>query len=177
MENIWENTRRLLARIPLPVIVLGAFVLGFLLKGGREVEHVHDSGEVTASAEVTEWTCSMHPQIRRPKQGKCPICAMDLIPVTVEEDEGELGPGQIKLSAASRELAEIQTAGVEIFGQHASGDVEDKDHVTALALQRLRHRIPSRTSGRQDAQDKRSDQQSSLPASPGGADRDIDERQ
>ncbi len=30
---------------------------------------------------ATNWTCSMHPQIRQPKSGKCPICAMDLIPV------------------------------------------------------------------------------------------------
>lgn len=28
-----------------------------------------------------EWTCSMHPQVRRPKPGPCPICGMDLIPV------------------------------------------------------------------------------------------------
>jgi len=27
------------------------------------------------------WTCSMHPQIRSPKPGDCPICGMDLIPV------------------------------------------------------------------------------------------------
>ena len=26
-------------------------------------------------------TCAMHPQIRRPNAGKCPICAMDLVPV------------------------------------------------------------------------------------------------
>lgn len=28
-----------------------------------------------------EWTCSMHPQIRRTGPGKCPICGMDLVPV------------------------------------------------------------------------------------------------
>lgn len=33
-------------------------------------------------AEKTEqiWTCPMHPSIRSPKPGKCPICGMDLIP-------------------------------------------------------------------------------------------------
>lgn len=25
------------------------------------------------------WTCSMHPQIKSPKPGKCPICGMDLV--------------------------------------------------------------------------------------------------
>ncbi|MHC4177124.1 MAG: heavy metal-binding domain-containing protein [Planctomycetota bacterium] len=27
------------------------------------------------------WTCSMHPQVKQPKQGKCPICGMGLIPM------------------------------------------------------------------------------------------------
>ena len=27
------------------------------------------------------WTCSMHPQIKQAKQGKCPICGMGLIPL------------------------------------------------------------------------------------------------
>ena len=28
------------------------------------------------------WTCSMHPQIKLPKPGSCPICKMDLIPLS-----------------------------------------------------------------------------------------------
>lgn len=28
------------------------------------------------------WTCSMHPQIRLPNPGRCPICGMQLIPVS-----------------------------------------------------------------------------------------------
>jgi hypothetical protein len=27
------------------------------------------------------WTCSMHPQVRQPKPGKCPICGMQLVPL------------------------------------------------------------------------------------------------
>lgn len=38
------------------------------------VEHAHDSVEF--------WTCSMHPQVRQPQPGLCPICSMDLIPAT-----------------------------------------------------------------------------------------------
>ncbi|KKM13481.1 hypothetical protein LCGC14_1715810 [marine sediment metagenome] len=26
------------------------------------------------------WTCSMHPQVKMPKPGKCPICGMELVP-------------------------------------------------------------------------------------------------
>lgn len=28
------------------------------------------------------WTCSMHPQVKQPKPGKCPICGMNLIPTS-----------------------------------------------------------------------------------------------
>ncbi|MBT6121550.1 efflux RND transporter periplasmic adaptor subunit [bacterium] len=31
------------------------------------------------------WTCAMHPQIRKDGQGKCPVCAMSLVPVQFEE--------------------------------------------------------------------------------------------
>lgn len=36
--------------------------------------------EASASGEL--WTCSMHPQIRLPNPGGCPICGMKLIPVS-----------------------------------------------------------------------------------------------
>ncbi len=38
--------------------------------------------------EVAEWTCPMHPEIRRPGPGSCPICGMALEPVTVTADAG-----------------------------------------------------------------------------------------
>ena len=41
-----------------------------------------------ASGEVAEWTCPMHPEIRRPGPGTCPICGMALEPVTVTADSG-----------------------------------------------------------------------------------------
>jgi Cu+-exporting ATPase len=40
------------------------------------------------SAEAVEWTCPMHPEIRRPGPGACPICGMALEPVTVTTDSG-----------------------------------------------------------------------------------------
>lgn len=35
-----------------------------------------------AAAGNDTWTCSMHPQIRLPNPGRCPICGMQLIPVS-----------------------------------------------------------------------------------------------
>lgn len=34
----------------------------------------------------TEWTCSMHPQVRLKNPGPCPLCGMKLIPVSSKKD-------------------------------------------------------------------------------------------
>ena len=59
----------------------------------------------------TIWTCSMHPRIRQDKPGKCPICAMDLVPVSSLESEGSgVHPDEIRLTESAAKLADIQTA-------------------------------------------------------------------
>ncbi|WP_082591828.1 heavy metal translocating P-type ATPase [Terrabacter sp. Soil810] len=50
--------------------------------------HEHASGAAVAAGDVAEWTCPMHPEIRRPGPGTCPICGMALEPVTVTADSG-----------------------------------------------------------------------------------------
>lgn len=35
--------------------------------------------------ESQQWTCAMHPQVRKTESGKCPLCAMELIPVESDE--------------------------------------------------------------------------------------------
>lgn len=70
------------------------------------IEHVHE--------ETSVWTCSMHPQIRMDKPGKCPICGMDLIPL--QENTGtdaSVSPGEIYMSEAAIKIADIQTMMVQ----------------------------------------------------------------
>lgn len=55
----------------------------------------------------------MHPQIRQPKPGQCPICGMDLILASGGGSQTETGAREIELSAAARKLAEVETAPVE----------------------------------------------------------------
>lgn len=83
-----------------------AFLLGYWLR-----TPVVPADESSAS-QAMGLTCSMHPQIRQSKMGKCPLCGMDLIPVT--NDLGsECGPKELKLSEAAEKLAAIETAPVE----------------------------------------------------------------
>src|SRR6478672_13274020 len=45
-------------------------------------------GLTTSATEVAEYTCPMHPEIRQPGPGSCPICGMALEPVLVTADTG-----------------------------------------------------------------------------------------
>ena len=53
---------------------------------GNKAFHSGSKASLASASNVsdTQWTCSMHPQIKKNKQGKCPICAMDLIPIQTE---------------------------------------------------------------------------------------------
>jgi Cu(I)/Ag(I) efflux system membrane fusion protein len=94
------------------LVAVIAFSLGMFFSGGSEKskEEGHDHGAVSES-KVQTWTCSMHPQIKLPKPGKCPICFMDLIPL--EKDGEEEGERMLSMSRASKKLAEIETSPVE----------------------------------------------------------------
>jgi membrane fusion protein, copper/silver efflux system len=95
------------------IIVVLALALGlgggYLLFGGGNDPATHDHSTATKSADSTvetTYTCSMHPQIRQPEPGLCPICEMDLIPVGSNESSDPLVFTMTKEAAA---LANIQT--------------------------------------------------------------------
>ena len=99
--------------------IIAALIIGYLIGGGKPhiekvPEPIHSSlHKAEEAAGVTIWTCSMHPQIRMPKPGKCPICGMTLIPVKTDTGADKPGPGELVLSEKARKLASIQTARVE----------------------------------------------------------------
>ncbi|RMD78496.1 MAG: efflux RND transporter periplasmic adaptor subunit, partial [Lentisphaerae bacterium] len=73
-------------------------------------------GQASATKEAKKtqwWTCSMHPQIKLPKPGKCPICHMDLIPMQGGDHQGESVIPKLELSPAAAALAEVEVAPVE----------------------------------------------------------------
>lgn len=96
-------------------IALGvAFILGLLvhscLSPAREHEHP-EAGQGAGPAQPTEWTCSMHPQIRSPQPGQCPLCGMDLIPVS--RDSASAGDRVFSTSPEAAALMNIATVPVE----------------------------------------------------------------
>lgn len=65
---------------------------------------VHEHSE----AEITIWTCAMHPQIRMDKSGQCPICGMDLIPL--QKSDTEIDDQAIVISESAMKLADVETS-------------------------------------------------------------------
>jgi membrane fusion protein, copper/silver efflux system len=57
------------------------------------------------------FTCPMHPNIRQPVPGRCPICGMELVPAT--SSGADLDELAVTIEPAQRRLANIQTARVE----------------------------------------------------------------
>lgn len=74
----------------------------------------HSHAPATSPEAAPVWTCSMHPQIRQDKPGKCPLCGMDLIPLKTgsqgEGNSGDLDPDAIQLSEEAIALADVQTS-------------------------------------------------------------------
>ncbi|MHC4639948.1 MAG: heavy metal-binding domain-containing protein, partial [Planctomycetota bacterium] len=108
-----------LQKIVLIAIVAVSLVVGFLagyfVKEYVTVYHhkaiAADAGQAEVAQGQTWWTCSMHPHIRLPKPGKCPLCPMDLIQASSEG--GDIGPRQISFSEEANKLMEIDTTVVQ----------------------------------------------------------------
>lgn len=99
--------------LPLFGLLLGWVIFG----GGTQGEDT----SIKAHNHVEEdqiWTCSMHPQIRQPEPGDCPICGMDLIPLDENANQNEL---VFSMSEDAVRLANIQTTIVGSGGNHAQG--------------------------------------------------------
>jgi len=89
------------------VVLLIVFFLGKCSQQESELpEVVHDSPDV---AFASEYTCSMHPQIRiTDKDAKCPICFMDLIPVPQGAADVPLNAIRMSESAMIRAQIEVK---------------------------------------------------------------------
>ncbi len=96
------------------VLLVGLF-LGWMIFGGKSEsvnEHEgHQHASENAAATPTIWTCSMHPQIQQPKEGDCPICGMDLIPL--DNSSSNSSPAVIEMNETAMKLANVQTTKIE----------------------------------------------------------------
>lgn len=79
-----------------------------------ELESAGGGGEMPPGAEhpddeISHWTCPMHSSVHEKGPGACPICGMDLVPVT----KSELKTGDVRIDVQRRQEIGIRTGAVE----------------------------------------------------------------
>lgn len=77
------------------------------------------------------YTCSMHPQIRQPNPGRCPICGMALVVAAAGGDD--LDELSVKIEPAQRRLANIAT--IEVKREPVSATIQT---IGAIAIDESR---------------------------------------
>lgn len=108
----------------------------FLFKNEKTQNHQH----ITSSAQ--QYTCSMHPQIRQNEPGKCPLCGMDLIPVSSATDEGN--PYIHQLSESDVVAAGIRTTKVRRASASAEITLTGKIQINEEKLTVITAKFPGR---------------------------------
>jgi len=141
---LWKHTAAGIA----VVAIVAALVIGYQIgkptpePSSEVVESDHDHGEAE-SDEPQMYTCSMHPSVRLPDpDAKCPICFMDLIPVT--EDGGEGSELRVTMSESAAALSEIETSPVGRFFPTAEVRLYGKVTYDETSVARLTAYFPGR---------------------------------
>ena len=100
------------------MLIAAGFTAAWFLKPS----HIEAPAEISDVRENNEiWTCSMHPQVRQDGPGQCPLCGMDLIPLSESDGEGSV----MEMTAEAVQLANIQTS---VIGTGAGEDREGQGH-------------------------------------------------
>ena len=97
--------------LPLGLFLAAGIVLIVVVGLAQRVGWLRSEGGPATSAATatgTIYTCPMHPQIRQPSPGRCPICGMVLVPAS--SGAADLDELSVKIEPAQRRLANIQTA-------------------------------------------------------------------
>ena len=94
-------------------VVFTAALLIFIPLAGAQSPTASASPAIAAAPAAEIWTCSMHPQIRMPKPGNCPICSMPLIRAGGETKRSTADEPMLELSKHARAMASVETVAVE----------------------------------------------------------------
>lgn len=116
MKKIFENKFALITL----TLVIGV-LFGWLIKPSPsqlEATDGHAHGLESLSNQL--WTCSMHPQVKLSEPGDCPLCGMDLIPVTTSSSSSS-NPMAYEMTPEAVAMAQIHTT--KIAGVNASGEL------------------------------------------------------
>ena len=83
--------------------------------GKNEATHSHEHDHAAAKSDAAKYTCPMHPQVIKDAPGTCPVCGMDLVPVS----SAQASANSIMLTNSQIRLANITT---QKAGMHSVGE-------------------------------------------------------
>ena len=126
-------------------MLIAAFAFGIVAKW---IVTSRDSGQPVHTEHTRQekqiWTCSMHPQIKLPEPGLCPICNMDLIPLTMDDTPAGVNINQLTVSESAKKLMDIEVAPVERKFVDAEVRMTGKVDFDETNLSYITARIPGR---------------------------------
>lgn len=138
------------------IMIVAGLLLGWLLFGGNgndeaydhqeneHGDHTHEQDLDSQNNADTEYTCSMHPQVRQDDPGDCPICGMDLIPVSDGDDHQEDDAFLFQMRETHSTWANVQTQRVEARQAGASVRLTGKVAVDERKTQTITADFPGR---------------------------------
>lgn len=116
-------------------ILFAAFVFAIACKPQK----AHD--EHDAHGNKTYYTCSMDPQVIETKPGKCPICHMDLTPISLDQVQSnglKLSDDQLRLANIKLQKVKYDFVGSKVF---ATGTVKENQNNIRYVNARIDGRI------------------------------------
>jgi len=140
---VWKHTAAGIA----VVLIIAALVIGYRIgrpapePATEAASETHNHGDDAGQPQMH--TCSMHPSVRlSDPDAKCPICFMDLIPVT--DDGGEGNDLRVSLSESAAALSRIETTPVARFFPTAEVRLYGKVTYDETSIARLTAYFPGR---------------------------------
>jgi Cu(I)/Ag(I) efflux system membrane fusion protein len=117
MKDLLKNKKALLSW--LLAWVLGGLI-GWFIKPSND-QTIKSSAHQHAETTDEVWTCSMHPQVRLPEPGSCPICGMDLIRAASKPSTADANPLVYEMTPEAVAMANIHTS--RVTGVSAEGEL------------------------------------------------------
>jgi membrane fusion protein, copper/silver efflux system len=111
------------------VLVLVITAIGVAIGWFAATQFRHSHAANKAANGETIYTCSMHPQVRAKKPGKCPFCGMDLVPLS--QAGTTTLQNAVMLSSNRINVINVQTAQVRrqplVRTLRVAGTIDDND--------------------------------------------------
>lgn len=104
--------------ITLGCLFLGG-IIGWLLRGEEKGDNAKSQAEADGE---TIWVSPMHPHIRQNEPGNCPICGMELVPLSQFTSSTNSDPYILEMTPEAVALANVSTT--KVYGGDAGRSIE-----------------------------------------------------